>query len=414
VGKRIAWTAAVLCAVALAGCTPATRETRWASVRERTPAFLQAVAAYEPSLAAAGNGRIALTWVTRDTAGADVWIAVSPDGGDRFGPRQRINLRRGTVSSYPESRPVAAFGPSGVLVVAWASAREGAPGTDDVVARASADGGQTFGPEVVLNDDHDRAGPGYHGFLGLDVTPTGRAIAAWLDGRSVPLAPGEAEPPVAEIWASASDDGGAHWSANVRVASGVCPCCRPALRASTSLVAVAYRGVRESGRDPRLALSRDGGATWTLDTLVSADGWRVDGCPVAGPALSLSRDGGWAAWSTGAPGREGVHARSWNGAGGPAGPALALDDTLRDGAHPMLAAMGPVTVAGMVAAAGNGRRVVALRLLTDDHAPSPWLLLGAHARSATLAAADASHALAAWLEQGDSGPRLRLVRLTRR
>ena len=177
---------------------------------------------------------------------------------------------------------------------------------------------------------------------------------------------------------------------------------------------MAYRGVRDSLRDPRMAISRDGGATFAVDTLVSNDGWSTPGCPVAGPALTLAREGGWVAWSTGARGREGVHAVSWEAAGGATGPALALDDTLRDAAHPMLAGMGQVTLAGVIARAGPERHALALRLLSAERASSPWLLLGADARSAAIAVQDPVNALAAWIEQSDAGPRLRLVRLTRR
>jgi hypothetical protein len=73
-----------------------------------------------------------------------------------------------------------------------------------------------------------------------------------------------------------------------------------------------------------------------------------------------------------------------------------------------------VALAGVLARAGASRRVLALRTLGADGEFSPWLLLGANARSATIAAQDARHALAAWVEQSDAGPRVRVVRVTRR
>ena len=399
---------------AFVACTPAPRAPRWADVIEATPAFLATVAAFDPSLAVAPGGRVALTWVTRDTSGADAWIALSADSGGHFSVPLRINLRRGRVSSFPESRPVATFGTSGTVVVAWASARDSGRFSDDIAARASDDGGATFGPETVLNDDHALPGSTYHGFVALDVTSQGRLFAAWVDGRATSLAAGEAEPAIAEIWSAASDDGGATWGANRRVAAGVCPCCRISVRAGPSLLALAYRGVRNDVRDPRLALSRDGGTTFELDTLVSADGWTLAGCPSTGPALTLSRDGGWIAWYTGAEGRDGVHASAWRAGQGATMAPVALDDTLRECAHPILAAMGPVTLAGVLARAGTTRHVLALRTLGASGQLSPWLLLGANARSATIAAQDARHALAAWVEQSDAGPRMRVVRVTRR
>ncbi len=409
--------AVIAALAAFVACTPAPRAPRtprWADVLEATPAFLAGAPGFDPSLAATPGGRVALTWVTRDTSGADLWIAFSADSGGRFSAPTRLNLRRGRVASDPESRPVAVFAANGRVVAAWAAARDSGRFADDIVTRASDDGGASFGPETILNDDRALQGSTYHGFVALDATPQGRVFAAWVDGRATALAAGEAGPATAEVWSAASDDGGATWGANRRVAAGACPSCRVALRASASLVALAYRGVRDSVRDPRLAVSRDGGTTFAFDTLVSADRWRPAACPATGPALSLSRDGGWIAWCTGGAGAAGVHACIWRAGRGATMTPAALDDTLRQCAHPLLVSMGSATLAGVLARAGASRRVLALRTLGAEGEFSPWLLLGANARSATIAPQDARHALAAWVEQSDAGPRVRVVRVTRR
>jgi hypothetical protein len=411
--------AALLAPLALGACTPLARDTQWASVRELTPAAFAAWNAGEPGIAAGPGGRVALTWVTRDSAGrADAWVCTSSDSGAHFSLALRLNARAGSVSSFSESPPVAAFGPSGQLVVAWASARDSSHGADDVVARASGDGGATFEPERFLDDDHGLPGGStYHGFLALDVTPQGRAIATWIDGRNAALALGEMEPAIAQIWSAASDDGGRTWKPNVLVASSVCPCCRPALRASGSgLVAVAYRGVRDTLRDPRLALSRDGGATFGSDTLLSADGWKLDACPVAGPSLTLVRDGGMVAWYTGAGaavGHGAVYVAPWRAGAGATEPRRALADAALQAAQPRLAMLGGVTLAGVLVKREGGGHAFALETIGADGAESSWLDLGANAKAPALASADARQAYAAWIEQGPAGPRLRLARVTR-
>src|SRR5207244_7575256 len=53
----------------------------WAAVREVTPDFLLAQDASQPALAADEHGRVALTWVTRDTSGSDLWLLISTDAG---------------------------------------------------------------------------------------------------------------------------------------------------------------------------------------------------------------------------------------------------------------------------------------------------------------------------------------------
>lgn len=401
----------------LAGCTPATDARHWASVRELTPAGFAGRPVFDPGLVAGPGGRLALTWVTRDSLGADVWLCTSADSGTHFSPPLRLNARPGKVSSFPESRPVAAFGPGGTLVVAWAAARDTGRMADDVVTRASDDGGATFAPETILNDDLALPASTYHGFIGLEVTPRGRALATWIDGRAATLAPGEDEPQVAQVWSAASEDGGRRWGANVMVADSVCPCCRPALRiASSGLVAVAYRGVHGGMRDPHLAVSRDGGATFARDTLLSSDRWALAACPVAGPALTLVRDGGYVAWFSGVRGADGsapgIYFAPWQAEQGPTSGRQPLAADSLEAAHPMLVSLGVMTLAGVLARPEKGRHALGLRTLAPDGSASPWLFLGANARAATLAGTDSQHAFAAWLEQTEDGPRLRLARIS--
>ena len=414
--------AALLLAAFASSCSPTPGPAEWTSLREVTPASLRGVSAWDASLATGPRGQVALTWVTRDTAGASVWVAVSSDSGERFGEPHRLDVPAGRVSSYPESRPVAAFGPTGVLVVAWASRRDSGA-ADDLVSRASADGGGTFDPAVFLNDDHGNPASPYRGFAALEWTPDGRALAAWIDGRDMPLAPGMDEPDRASVRLAASVDEGHSWQPSTLVAGEACPCCRIALRAdSLGHVAIAYRGARGGLRDPRLAVSSDGGATFAVDTLVADDRWLLPGCPSIGPALTLNRAGGGQyLWFTGAE-REsagvtpGVYLAPWRLAAGATGPRRMLADSLRDASHPMLVAMGATSLAGVIAhpRADSTRRVLAVRALESGGAVTPWLFLGANVRSASLAGAGPRRAYAAWSERNGDGARLRLVRLDRR
>jgi hypothetical protein len=420
--RRFALATLALAALA-ASCTPALGPGEWAFVREITPGSLRDVAAWDANLAVGPRGRVALTWVTRDSAGASVWVAVSSDSGERFGEPRRLDVPAGRVSSYPESRPVAAFGPTGVLLVSWATRRDSGQAADDLVTRASADGGATFEPAVFVNDDHGDPKSPYRGFVALEFTPDGRALAAWIDGRDVPIAPGLEEPDRATVRLAASMDEGHSWQPSSVVAREVCPCCHIALIAdSLGHVAIAYRGARDDLRDPRLAVSSDGGATFTVDTLIADDRWKLPGCPSIGPGLTLNRaGGGHYLWFTGAE-REsagvspGVYVVPWRLDAGATGPRRMLADSLRDASRPMLAAMGAASLAGVIAhpQADSTRRVLAVRALEPDGRMTPWLFLGANVRSAAIAGAGSRIAYAVWAEKNGDGSRLRLVRLDRR
>lgn len=400
-------------------CTPAVHSPRWAQVSEHTPAALLQADAHDPSLAAAADGRIALTWVTSDTAGSDVWLAVSSDSGGHFAPPVRVNAVHGEVTSYSESRPVVAFGSGAHVIVAWASRRAGLTGADDIVARMSEDGGAHFGPPVALNSDAHDPRSTYHGFLALATNPAGEAAVAWIDGRSAAMAPGEDEPGRSEIRIAVSRDGGAAWARDTLVAREVCSCCRLGLQfGDAGRVAVAYRGARDDLRDPRLAQSFDDAVTFTRDTLISADHWRLNACPSVGPAIAGQGEGGIYAWYTGSDSTSdgappGVYVKALAPGGG-AGPRHSVADSLRSASRPVLASAGAGAMLGVIAVprADSTRHVLAVRALDARALPGPWLFLGAGVRSAALASAGPRQTWAAWVEKLAMGPRVRLARIT--
>jgi len=409
------------CAPARDGAAP------WSQVFEATPPFLVAEGAGDPALAVDHGGRVALTWVTRSEQGADAWVSVSADSGGHWSEPVRLNPVAGFVSSYPESRPVAAWGRDGLLVAAWAAKRERGNG-DDLGVRASADGGRSWGTMSLVNDDRSDPTSGYHGFAAIDVLPDGRPLVAWVDGRtSAGLAD---EPEVAEIYTSTSRDGGATWSRDTWVAGDVCPCCRIAMKSAQEAdgaitVALAYRGATNDLRDPRVVVSRDGGARFTLDTLVSRDRWKLPGCPSVGPALTLAAGGsGHYLWFTGESldgqqqGRPapGVYLVPWRVDAGASGPKRSLADSLLAPSRPMLASLGRGTLVGVIGSAPGPakRNVLAVRRLEPDGTLSRWLYLGSRVKSADVAARGEEDAWAAWAEEAGAGTRVRVARLSAR
>ena len=410
-----------------ASCGPRPTGTPWAQVQEVTPPFLASGGSADPSLAVEDGGRVALTWVTRDDSGSDAWLSVSADSGSHWTTPVRLNPFRGRVSSFAESRPIAAWGRDGLLVAAWASQRGTRNGGDDLGVRASADGGRTWGAMSLVNDDRSDPTSGYHGFAAIDVLPDGRPIVAWIDGRtSAGLAD---EPALAEIYASTSADGGATWSGNTWVAGDVCACCRLAMKSArqqdgSDVVAIAYRGALDDLRDPRIVLSRDAGRSFTLDTLVSPDHWKLPGCPSVGPALTLGEGGGHYMWFTGhSPADEsvarlapGVYLVPWRVDAGASGARHWLADSLGDVSRPMLASLGRATLVGAIGQATGlpSRKVLAVRRLEPDGALTRWLYLGSGVKSAAIAAQGASGAWAAWAEQGEGRTRVRVARLAGR
>ena len=158
---------------------------------------------------------------------------------------------------------------------------------------------------------------------------------SWLDGtardraqrHAAPMADADhaathgahhaADGPGTDLVVAASRDGGRTFAAPVTVARGTCECCRTALAvAADGTVYVAWRHIYDADqRDIALARSTDGGRTFAAPVRVHRDGWTLDGCPHAGPALAVDGAGAvHVAWPTGADGRAGLwHAVSTDG-----------------------------------------------------------------------------------------------------
>ena len=436
--RAIAWGALGVAGALLGGCASPSETGDWAHVREITPAFLfepeakaPAPTVQDPAIAADAHGRVALTWVTRDAAGADLWLSVSRDSGTRFSDPVRVNLRARSVVSSPEGRPEPTFGPGGAFAVAWSESRGDTTGAVDLRVRASADGGYTLGPIATVNDDAAGAPPGlrwraarrwrrehnpmaYHGHATLAFLPDGSLFAAWLDARRT--APPAGPPQASSLFYATSLDGGQTWSENASITDSACACCRPVAEADDrGRVALAYR--RGSGRpsDPALAVSLDGGRSFARDTTISLDHWKAASCPELGPALTWNRaGGGHYAWFTGgAP--AGVYVIPWRETGGAAGLRRDLSDSIAAAGHPRLAALGTTTLIGIEAQPhpDSARTVLAVRALEVDGTLTPWIFLGADARSGWLAGASRRSAFACWIERESGRDRVRLARLAR-
>jgi hypothetical protein len=409
--RHAAIAASIAVALAAAGCASPPRPDDWVRVREVTPPFLERGHATDPAVAADAHGRVALTWITSDSLGGlDLWVALSADSGVTFGAPRRLNERAGRVSSYAESRPAPVWGPGGRLAVAWSEARADTGRAADIVGRASADAGATWGAPVAVNDD-STGRPAYHGFPALAWIDDGALFAAWMDARATP--PGEEES-MGALFTAVSPDGGRAWEPNRLVTDQSCPCCRTAaLAPGGGRVVLAYRGARHDLRDPMLAFSEDGGRTFLPDVAVSPDGWALEGCPSDGPGITGDGRTGVVAWYTGAA-PAGVYLAAWEHGRGAAGLRRAVGDSLEHAAHPRLARLGDAPLLAVEGRArGDSVDVVAVRALGPDGSLTPWAFLGTRARAAWLAAQPPAAALACWVERERGVPRVRVARLTR-
>lgn len=339
---------------------------------------------------------VAVAWSAQPVQGkADVYVAVSDDGGASFGDPVRVNLVAGEARVGGELPPRVGLSTrpgqaAPEIVVAYGSKTAG---TEIKVAR-SLDGGRTFTPGMALQAPGAVGDRGWHAMV-LD--QAGAAHVMWLDHRGLAAArdashahhEAAAIDGVAMAQASglyyARDDRG-HPAAERELVRGVCYCCKVALAAGPDkTLYAAWRHVYPGNiRDIAFLASRDGGRTFDTPGRVSVDDWQLAGCPDDGPAMAVDGDGTiHVVWPTvmGGPTPEGAVFYTSSRDGRTFSPRVRVP-TLGSPRpmHPQIL----VTGAGRVTVAWdevlNGQRHAAVQTMSFDEAGQP--LFGATTRLA--------------------------------
>jgi (2Fe-2S) ferredoxin len=406
--SRAAGRAALLAAVVLAACESAQTMPEPALRFEPDPRPLVAVAARDPSLHVLPSRTIvALVAVAAPQGGYDVAVATSHDGGDTFTPPRTLNDVAGEVMAHGESAPVLLVGPREEWYALWAAA---SPAGRGLRLARSDDWGRSFDAPRAI----DTGGEGAM-FFHAAITADGTLIVVWLAHAGAHDGPRGS----GALAIALSRDRGETFTPPRPVATSVCACCRPAVHAGPDGTwYLAWRDVTpELVRDVVVARSTDGGATWSEPAAVSADGWRLDGCPHSGPALAATADGLFVAWYSEAEGRAAAY---WSHAadGAAFAPRRALGGDLLDANHPRLAVAGGRVLAAFQARppderAGWGVTGVYVRALVPgdgDGAAAPVARGDGSAGYPAIASLGAGRTLVAWTDTAEGGTRALLAR----
>jgi hypothetical protein len=261
--------------------------------------------------------------------GSDLWYLSSPDGGDSFPSRVRINELPHEVAAHGENMPILVLRSMRELYVLWQGRNGNHEGSVLHLAR-STDWGITFSKPIPVD-----SGSESQGFYTMRVSPKGVVYVAWLDGRD---RGGEGS----GLYIARSTDRGASFEKSVRVASSVCQCCRPSFAFGDSdTLYVSWRGVsRGDVRDILVASSSNGGATWSKPSGIAEDNWRLNACPHSGASLAMIGNRLFVAWHTVREGTAQLYL-AWSDDGGKTfSPRTNLRGTVLDANHPLLVAHG--------------------------------------------------------------------------
>lgn len=238
------------------------------------------------------SGIVSTAWVEEDKEVRTIWFARSEEPGGPLGPPVRIN-DPSENPYYRQEAPALVVRGSDVFVT-WALTHPkmtpDKPFSSELRLSRSADGGRTFAPSVLVNDDGQVIN---HTFDAMQVAPDGAVHVAWIDGREGKKEPG--------TFVAKSGDQGRTFTKNLKVDENTCVCCRTALATSSDgVVYLAWRKIFEGNvREIVVSRSVDGGGEFSAPTVVGQDRWVYPACPHRPASLGVDRRGRlYAAWYT--------------------------------------------------------------------------------------------------------------------
>jgi hypothetical protein len=337
-------------------------------------------------------------WLAR-VENRHLMVSHSADGGRRFSAPVPVTPQPEAVTADAENRPKIAVGGDGSVHVSWTQSLA-KPMSAHIRYARSTDGGRTFSPPVILNDDRQLIS---HRFDALAIDGRGRVAVVWLDARSRSGRTANKSPQTdVGLYAAVSEDGGATFGRNRKVADHSCQCCRTALTWTAAGPIAFWRHVfGRNIRDFAIANLNGGPVLRVTD-----DEWEIDGCPHHGGGIAADGRGNLhIAWFTNGEKRKGIFYRRVAQTDFSKGlvPAdmsepLPLGDPARQAGHPAVAAAGERVL--LAWREFDGQRFSAWAMLSRDAGVSwgtPQKLAEAQQQADfTLPLIDARQALVVW------------------
>jgi hypothetical protein len=302
--------------MALAGCRNTVQQpTPPETARELTsPAGADSA---QPNLAVGPAGETYLSWIETTESGTPALkFAVRKD--DQWSPAQTIVQSDDLIVNYadfPSLLPMA----GGVLAAHWMTEIPHSDGYRVNIA-FSGDGGRTWGKPVVPHRDTTAT---EHGFVTMIPAPGGGLGAVWLDSRKLAGKKEDSGGDVAMMYTGVGVDG--KLGPETTIDGRVCECCQPNAVETPKGILVAYRD-RSQYEIRDITTVRFDGHEWSPPKTVFGDNWKIDGCPINGPATAAKESRVVVAWFTAPGDKPKVQAAFSSDAGDSFGLPVQVDD----------------------------------------------------------------------------------------
>lgn len=295
---------ALLVAVVISGCTRVEPPVFGEPVPITLPSGTNVIG---PRLASGADGTVVLSWMQRDESGGTLRFSTlelgkwQPAINVVKDPRMFVNW-----ADLPSVIPLA----DGHWVAHWLSKSADPIYAYDILLAQSSDDGLTWSEAMRPHGDGT---PTEHGFVSIHAQGDSAALL-WLDGRKTANQVSSDPRSSSMTLRAAIVDPRGELRNEQLVDQIVCDCCQTDVAISTNGPIAVYRNrTVDEIRDVYVSRYSDG--KWEPGAAIADDGWRIDGCPVNGPAIDAQGDTVAIAWFSAANERPVVRAALSTNAG---------------------------------------------------------------------------------------------------
>jgi hypothetical protein len=280
INRRLPAFAAVACAASLGGWIVLHAQNNPAVETIASPA---GASSSVPQMTVEGD-RIVMSWVEREGKKSTLKFAERTATGWST-PSVVIASERLMVNAadVPSVRAM----PDGSFAAHWLEESGPDPEAYNLRIAWSADG-KTWSPAVAPNRDKTMS---QHGFASLFPTEGGGLGLVWLDGRTTHGDEGDMQ-----LRAAIFDKDHKSLS-DTQIDARVCECCPTSVAMTTDGAIAAYRD-RTAGEIRDIYVTRLSGGRWSMPLNVHKDGYKIEGCPINGPAVAARGKDVVVAWFT--------------------------------------------------------------------------------------------------------------------
>ena len=350
----------------------------------------------EPNLAVGPDGRLYMSWL-EPTADSATALRFASHDGSQWSVTRTIRSGRDFFVNWADFPSIEVVGPRH-LAAHWLQRTGSGSYTYGVRIVQSHDDGATWSAPVTPHRD---TGQTEKGFVALWAERSGGGVGAvWLDARKTGMPASRVKE---MMLISTTLDATGKPGVESPVDERTCDCCQTAAAMTSRGPVVVYRDRSpDEIRDNYVVRSVRG--AWTKPVAVHADGWRINACPVNGPAIAARGDTVVVAWFTAANDSARVKVAYSRDAGATFGAPIVVDAGNPAGrVDVMLLREGSALVSWIERTAADTAAVLARRVSMRGERGAPIMIANSSAARASgfpRMALTREHVVFAWTEPG--------------